>query len=62
MIKIVTNSLGSGDWIYVKHGDDVVFEGYRPSVRDIKFMLELIGHKVALVELDDEQMEEGFEE
>ena len=62
MIKIVTNSLGSGDWIYIKHGDGVVFEGHRPSVRDLRFMLELIGHKVDLIEVTNEQMEEGFEE
>ena len=61
MIKIVTNSLGSGDWIYIKHHEGVVYEGHRPSVRDIKFMLELIGHKVELCEVTDEQMEEGFE-
>jgi hypothetical protein len=62
MIKVITNSLGSGDWLYIKHHDEVVYEGHRPSVRDIKFMLELIGHKVEMIEVTDEQMEEGVEE
>jgi hypothetical protein len=59
MIEIITNSMGSGDWVVVRNGDTVLYEGHRPSVRDIKFMLELIGHKVELCEVTDEQMEDG---
>lgn len=61
MIKIVTNSMGSGDWIYIKHDDGVVFEGHRLSVRDLQELLQLIGHQVEIVEVTDEQMEEGFD-
>lgn len=61
MIHIVTNSLGSGDWIYIKKGDEVLFEGHRPTIRDISFMLEILGHETDIVEITDEQMELGFE-
>lgn len=53
--------MGSGDWIYIKHDDGVVFEGHRLSVRDLQELLQLIGHQVEIVEVTDEQMEEGFD-
>ena len=60
MIKVVTNSLGSGDWIHVKDGDYTIFEGHRVSPYDLFFMLKNYGgNGVTLVELTDEQMEQG---
>lgn len=60
MIKVVTNSLGSGDWIHVKDGDYTIFEGHRISPYDLVFMLTRYGGSdVALVEVTDEQIEEG---
>lgn len=62
MIKIVTNSQGSGDWIYIKNEQgEVVFEGHRIGVRDLKRLLQDLGHNSEIFEITDEQMEEGFE-
>jgi hypothetical protein len=61
MIKIVTNGMGSGDWIYIKNAqDEVVFEGHRIGVRDLKRILQDLGQPAEIFEVTDEQMEEGF--
>ena len=61
MIKVVTNSLGSGDWVTVKgHCGEVLFEGHRPVPQDIVDILNsLLDCGAELVETTDEQMEEG---
>ena len=59
MIKIVTNNLGSGDWVVVKQGDETLFEGHRVTTLELVSLLEQLGHATDLVEVDDEQMEEG---
>ena len=58
MIKIFHNSLGSGDWIHIKEGDETIFEGHRVRVNDLVFLLERYAN-VKLIELTDEQMEDG---
>ena len=62
MIKIVTNTQGSGDWIYVKDAQGhVLFEGHRIGVRDLKWLLQQLGHDTEIYEISDERMEEGFD-
>lgn len=58
-VRIITNSLGSGDWVVVKYGDQMLYEGHRPSVYDIEGMFEAVGVLAGVEEIDDEQMEEG---
>jgi hypothetical protein len=58
MVKVFTNTLESGDWIHIKEGDYTIFEGHRVGVHDLVFLLQRYA-KVELVELTDEQMEEG---
>lgn len=58
MIKIYHNSIGSGDWIHIKEGDETIFEGHRVGVNDLVFLLERYAN-VELFNLTDEEMEEG---
>lgn len=58
MIKVITNNLGSGDWIHIKEDDLTLFEGHRVGVNDLVFFLERYTN-VKLIEVTDEQMEEG---
>lgn len=60
MIKIITNNLGSGDWIRVLgNNDTVIWEGHRPSVYDLQYVLNIISETGAeLVEVTDEDLEE----
>lgn len=64
MIKVVTNSLGSGDWITVRFGNEVLFEGHRITPQDFVEIFNGLGDAgrgavARLVEVTDEQMEEG---
>jgi len=61
MIKVVTNSLGSGDWVTVKgFCGEVLFEGHRAGPQDIVDILNAVLDQGAeLIEVNDEQLEEG---
>ncbi len=61
MIKVVTNSLGSGDWVTVKGlAGEVLFEGHRITALDLADILShTVEAHIDLVEVTDEQMEEG---
>jgi uncharacterized protein (DUF433 family) len=62
MIKVITNSLGSGDWITVRDTNtgETLFEGHRISARDLVEILSFDGSTEAkLVQVTDEEMEEG---
>jgi hypothetical protein len=59
MIRIITNNLGSGDWVVIKQGDNVLFEGHRPNVYDMRDVFESIGILAGVEEVTDQQMEEG---
>ncbi len=62
MIKVVTNSMGSGDWITVQDTNtgETLFEGHRISARDLVDILSFDGSTEAkLIEVSDEEMEEG---
>jgi hypothetical protein len=58
MIKVITNILGNGDSIHIKDGDHTIFEGHRPWVQDLVFLLGRFAN-ANLIELTHEEMEEG---
>jgi len=58
MINIIINNLGSGDWIVVKNGDEVLHSAHRIGAMDLMAILEQLGHDTDIVEVDDETMEE----
>ena len=61
MIKVVTNSLGSGDWITVLGlSGTTLFSGHSVSARDLQEILNEVSRSgCELIEVNDEQMEEG---
>lgn len=59
MIKVITNSLGSGDWITVKNGSETLFEGHRVTALELASIFEQLGHETDVVNVTDEEMEEG---
>jgi hypothetical protein len=60
MMKVITNSLGSGDWIIVQGvSGKTLFSGHRVGARDLQEILDIVARTgCKLVEIDDEQMEE----
>ena len=60
MINIITNNLGSGDWVIVRNGMEELFSGHRITPLELLSILEQLGHDTDLIEIDDEQMEEGL--
>ncbi len=63
MIKVITNNLGSGDWVKIQFGNEVLFEGHRISPQDFVDIINGLGDAgrsavAHLVEVTDEQMEE----
>lgn len=61
MIKVVTNSLGSGDWITVLgNSDSILFSGHRVGARELQEILNIVSPDgCELIEVSDEEMEEG---
>ena len=60
MIKVITNSLGSGDWITVLQGENILFEGHKIGPQDLVDIIDSITFESGqLIEVTDEQMEEG---
>ena len=61
MIKVVTNSLGSGDWITVLgHSNSILFSGHHVGAYDLQEILNIVSRDgCELIEVTDEQMEEG---
>jgi len=61
MIKVVTNSLGSSDWITVMgHNDTQIFSGHRVGALELQEILNIVSPDGCVwVEVTDEQMEEG---
>lgn len=65
-MKVVTNSLGSGDWVTIVMDDgEEIFSGHRITPQDFVDMINGFGgaggyrEEAELVEVNDEQMEEG---
>lgn len=61
MIKVITNSMGSGDWITVMgHNDTEIFSGHRVGARELQEILNIVSPDgCELFEVTDEEMEEG---
>ena len=61
MIKIISNTLESGDWIrVVGHSGSVIWEGHKPNVFDLKYILDTVARDGAeLIEVNDEGLEEA---
>ena len=63
MIKVVTNNLGSGDWIMVIDDVGTVWSGHSVKAQDLVDILKTVLHRtvpISLVEVTDEQMEEQY--
>lgn len=60
MIKVVTNSLGSGDWITVLDDKGDLWGGHSIRARELANILALAGLEVELVEVDDTQLDEDL--
>ena len=61
MIKVITNSEGSGDWVVVQNTatGETLFEGHRITALELASILEQLGHETDIVNVTDEHMEEG---
>jgi hypothetical protein len=59
-IRVVTNSIESGDWVKVFYSTDLIFEGHRITPRDLVDIVNRFysDDGAELVEVTDEQMEE----
>lgn len=65
-MRVITNSLGSGDWITIVDDEgNTLFEGHRIMPQDFVDLINGFGgvgrykEEAELVEVNDEQMEEG---
>jgi hypothetical protein len=61
MIKVITNNMGSGDWVTVLgHCKEVLFSDHRISPQGLVDILNAtLDCGAELVEVTDEQLEEG---
>ena len=61
MIKVITNSLGSGDWITVLgNAGSELFSGHRVGARELQEILNIVARDgCELIEVTDEEMDEG---
>lgn len=61
-MKVITNSLGSGDWIIVQGvSGKTLFSGHRVGARDLQKILDIVARTgCKLIEVNDEQMEEDY--
>jgi len=62
MIKVVTNSLGSGDWITVLGlSGTTLFSGHRVGAQELRDILDIVSRSgCELIEVTDEQLEEEY--
>lgn len=60
MIKVITNSLGSGDWVMVTQDDNDIWGGRSVNPYDLADILSQLGMEVEYVKVDDTQLELGL--
>lgn len=62
MIKVITNSLGSGDWITVLgNSGSTIFSGHSVRAQDLRDILDIVSRSgCELIEVTDEQLEEEY--
>lgn len=60
MIKVITNSLGSGDWVVVQgHSGSTIFSGHRVGIRELQQILDIVSRDgCELVEVTNEEINE----
>jgi hypothetical protein len=61
-ILVITNSLGSGDYMklvsYTRNRNgETIFEGHSISAFDLRLILDNLGYNAELVHITDEEME-----
>lgn len=57
MIKVITNSLGCGDWVRVVDHTGRLHDGHRITPHDLVSILLSLGFDSQVVELTDDEME-----
>ena len=57
-VRIVTNSLQSGDWVKVFIGDDLIQQGHTISLQDIVFILNKLSIEAGITNLTDLELDE----
>ena len=59
MVKVITNSNGSGDWIVVQgHGGTELFSGHRVDAHDLQYILSIVSRDgCELIDVNDEELE-----
>lgn len=55
-VKVITNSLGSGDWIMIRANDELLHSNHRVEPYDLVMILQNLGLHAELVEVTDEEM------
>ena len=62
MIKVITNSQGSGDWIVVQGlSGTELFSGHSVTARDLQMILDVVSRSgCELIEVTDAELEEGY--
>ena len=55
-VNVITNSLGSGDWIVVELNGEAVFSGHSVSARDLAYILDVVQGFVS----EDESQDHSF--
>jgi hypothetical protein len=59
MIQVITNNLGSGDWVRVINADgELLCDCHSITPFDLVMILQNLGHHAEQVEVTDQQMEE----
>ncbi len=60
MIKVITNNLGSGDWIVVQgHSGSTLFSGHSVNAQSLQEILNIVSRDgCELWEMTDEEIEE----
>lgn len=60
MIKVITNSKGSGNWITVTDDKGDLWYGHSVNALNLAYILAQAGVEVEFVEVDDTQLDEGL--
>lgn len=64
ILKIITNTLGDGDWMIIALGSDTVYEGHSiAAIHLVDVFTAVMGmyEKVKFIELTDEQIQDWQE-
>lgn len=59
-LTIIHNGLGSGDWIRIRDGNAIIFDGHRLSIPDLISLLNRYTEVIEIPVTDQELEEEDF--